>query len=53
MSFLKFTLLNPRATADDILGIVELVRDAGARQLARRDPGPRPAPGAHLEAVGA
>ena len=54
VSFLKFTLLNPKATADDILGIVELVRDAGVRQLARRIPGRdlhllQP----HLEAVGA
>jgi glutamate/tyrosine decarboxylase-like PLP-dependent enzyme len=39
VSFLKFTLLNPKATRADILGIVELVRDAGVRQLARRIPG--------------
>lgn len=39
VSFLKFTLLNPKASADDILGIVELVRDAGVRHLARRIPG--------------
>jgi len=54
VSFLKLTLLNPSATRDDILGIVELVREAGVRQLARRIPGRdlhlmRP----HLEAVGA
>lgn len=39
VAFLKFTLLNPKATRDDILGIVELIRDAGARHLARRIPG--------------
>lgn len=39
VSFLKFTLLNPKATREDILGIVELIRDAGVRQLARRVPG--------------
>lgn len=37
--FLKFTLLNPKATTEDILDIVELVRDSGARHLARRIPG--------------
>ena len=39
VGFLKLTLLNPKATRDDILGIVELVRDAGVRHLARRVPG--------------
>ncbi len=51
--FLKFTLLNPKATRDDILGIVELIRDAGARQLARRIPGRDLHLLAHLEAVSA
>ena len=53
VSFLKFTLLNPKATADDILGIVALVRDAGIRQLARRIPGRDLHLRAHLEAVSA
>ena len=53
VSFLKFTLLNPKATADDILGIVELVRDAGVRQLARRIPGRDFHLRAHLKAVSA
>ena len=51
--FLKFTLLNPKATRDDILGIVELIRDAGVRQLARRIPGRDLHLLAHLEAVSA
>ena len=47
VSFLKFTLLNPKATTSDILGIVELVRDAGASSARAPHPGPRspPAPG--------
>ncbi|MEO5661805.1 MAG: aspartate aminotransferase family protein [Nocardioides sp.] len=51
VAFLKFTLLNPKATADDILGIVELVRDAGVRHLARRIPGRDLHLRAHLEAL--
>jgi len=53
VSFLKFTLLNPKATRAEILGIVELVRDAGVRQLARRIPGRDLHLRAHLEAVSA
>jgi glutamate/tyrosine decarboxylase-like PLP-dependent enzyme len=54
VGFLKFTLLNPKATVADILGIVELVRDSGARQLARRIPGrDLHLMQRHLEAVGA
>ena len=52
--FLKLTLLNPKATSADILGIIELVRGAGVRQLARRIPGrDLHLMQCHLEAVGA
>ena len=30
-SYLKLTLLNPMATPDDVLGMVDLVREAGQR----------------------
>lgn len=33
-AYLKLTLLNPMATAADILGIVEMVREAGERHVA-------------------
>ncbi|CUR55347.1 L-2,4-diaminobutyrate decarboxylase [metagenome] len=40
-SFLKLTLLNPIATVEDVLGVVEMVRDAGWR-LAGERAAPRP-----------
>jgi len=35
-AFLKFTLLNPKATAEDVLGIVEQIREIGAELVAER-----------------
>ena len=45
-SYLKLTLLNPMATPDDVLGVVDLVREAGQR--AGRTRADRPAGGAAM-----
>ena len=38
VKYLKFTLLNPETTLDDLRAIVELIRDHGARLLDDRQP---------------